>query len=174
MKRIITISLLTALLLAACGSAGGQLAIQDAWARPSAAGNNGAVYLQISNGPDEDTLTGASADLARAVEIHESRMVEAEEDADHGHDHSEGDHEHEGDSHADTAEGGMEDMATMQMRPVESLSLAAGEAVLFEPGGFHVMLIDLQQDLVEGQTFTITLHFAEAGDVEVEVVVEQR
>lgn len=146
---------LGAMALGACGSGEGRLAVQDAWARPTGAGNNGAVYLLITNGGSaDDALVGASTDLARAVEIHE--VMPVEEDA-------EGGMEHEG-----------MDMDAMQMRPVNRLAVPAGEEILFEPGSYHVMLVDLQRDLVEGETFMVTLHFEGAGVIEVEVMVGEQ
>lgn len=47
--------------------------ISGAWVRPGAAGQNSAVYMTIANrtGAD-DRLVEAAADVARAVEIHET------------------------------------------------------------------------------------------------------
>lgn len=61
---------------------------------------------------------------------------------------------------------------TMEMRPQENVPVPSGGSVAFEPGGFHVMLIDLQQDLLPGDTFDLTLTFQSAGErtVTVEVV----
>lgn len=60
----------------------------------------------------------------------------------------------------------------MRMRQVEAIDLAAGEATTLRPGGLHVMLIGLEDRLVEGETFPLTLSFEGAGAVEVEVTVE--
>ncbi len=43
----------------------------------------------------------------------------------------------------------------------------------FKPGGYHIMLIGLKKRLVEGQTVPLTLTFARAGAVNVEVKVEK-
>lgn len=155
---------LAVLALGACSAAGGRVAVQDAWARPSVAGSNAAVYLSITNGgSSEDVLLGASGEQARAVELHQSMMVEEDVTDMSGED--EGGMEHEHMAMGDDA---------MQMTPIDSLSLAAGESVTFEPGGYHVMLIDLQQNLELGETFEITLHFEQAGDVSVQVEVADR
>ena len=46
------------------------------------------------------------------------------------------------------------------MAPVEGgLEVPAGETVSLEPGGLHVMLLDLQRDLAEGDTVTVELEF---------------
>jgi copper(I)-binding protein len=62
----------------------------------------------------------------------------------------------------------------MQMRPIEGgLEVPAGGSVTLEPGGYHVMLIGLSEDLVAGMTFDLTLTFEQAGDVVVQVVVQR-
>jgi copper(I)-binding protein len=61
---------------------------------------------------------------------------------------------------------------TMTMRPVAGgLALPAGQAVVFKPGGYHVMLLDLKAPLTEGETVSITLTFEDAGTVVVEAPV---
>ena len=46
---------------------------------------------------------------------------------------------------------------TMRMRAVPSLELPAGAAVELKPGGYHVMLMDLKQQLKAGDTVPLTL-----------------
>ncbi len=58
----------------------------------------------------------------------------------------------------------------MEARP-DGFALPAGESLLFEPGGKHVMLVGLHEPLVEGDTFTVTLSFAHAAPLTVEVPV---
>ena len=64
------------------------------------------------------------------------------------------------------------DMASMH--PVEQIDLPAGGSVELKPGGYHIMLIGITQPLEEGQTVTITLHFAQADDIEVQAPVRQQ
>jgi copper(I)-binding protein len=45
----------------------------------------------------------------------------------------------------------------MQMRAVDALALPAGKTVDLQPGGYHVMLIDLVKPLAKGETVPITL-----------------
>lgn len=59
----------------------------------------------------------------------------------------------------------------MQMQPVASVEVPADGQVTFEPGGLHVMLIGLQQDLEAGDGFEITLKFEHSKDVLVEATV---
>jgi periplasmic copper chaperone A len=60
----------------------------------------------------------------------------------------------------------------MKMQQVEDLPIAAGESLTFQPGGYHLMLFNLTQPMNAGDKFPLTLHFAEAGDVEVVVNVQ--
>ena len=45
----------------------------------------------------------------------------------------------------------------MRMRQVKGLDLPAGKPVALSPGGYHVMLLDLKQQLKEGDSIPITL-----------------
>jgi copper(I)-binding protein len=122
----------------------GSLQVADAWARPAPASELSAAYFTVRNGTGEaDMLIGASTDAAGATELHTSMP-------------------------ASDGESGM-----MTMMPVERVEVPAGGEVAFEPGGYHVMLFDLQQELVVGDHFTMTLHFAVAGDVDVDVHVAE-
>ncbi len=67
----------------------------------------------------------------------------------------------------------IDDAGVMRMNPVDGVEVPAGESIEFESGGYHVMLIGLHHDLVAGESFEITLEFAEHGDVEVEVDIRQ-
>lgn len=59
------------------------------------------------------------------------------------------------------------------MRPLrEGLDIAPGATVKLAPGGYHLMLMDLQQALQEGEKVKGTLEFERAGTVEVEFAVE--
>jgi len=60
----------------------------------------------------------------------------------------------------------------MEMHQLQSVPLKAGQDVAFEPGGLHVMLIGLKQDLKAGDTFEITLGFKNHEDLTVRVAVQ--
>jgi periplasmic copper chaperone A len=65
------------------------------------------------------------------------------------------------------------DGGVMKMRPVEGgLEIKPGQTVQFDPGGYHVMLVGLTQQLKEGDHFKATLEFAKAGKVDVDFTVE--
>jgi copper(I)-binding protein len=55
----------------------------------------------------------------------------------------------------------------MAMHPVDRIAVPAGQTVKLEPGGYHIMLINLTGDLKAGDTIQLTLTFEKAGDVTV-------
>ena len=61
----------------------------------------------------------------------------------------------------------------MQMIPQASIPLAAGVKVEFKPGGLHVMLIGLKQELKIGDEFELTLHFKNHADITLKVIVKE-
>lgn len=64
------------------------------------------------------------------------------------------------------------DDGMMQMRPVDGgIPVPAQGNQALKPGGFHVMLIGLNNDLKKGDTFEVELTFANAGIVPVTVEV---
>jgi copper(I)-binding protein len=58
-----------------------------------------------------------------------------------------------------------------QMRPVDAIEVAPGSPTLLQPGGLHIMLIDLKAPLQAGTSFPVTLTFEKAGTVTVQVAV---
>lgn len=63
------------------------------------------------------------------------------------------------------------DDGTMMMRKIKSAIVPANDHVMFEPTGKHIMLINLEERLVQGHTFTLTLTFEKAGTVVVPVQI---
>jgi copper(I)-binding protein len=66
----------------------------------------------------------------------------------------------------------IKDGDVMRMRQVSSIDVPAGGTVSLQPGGLHIMLIDLKEPLRQGETFPLTLTFAKAGTVAVYVPVK--
>jgi copper(I)-binding protein len=60
----------------------------------------------------------------------------------------------------------------MRMREVPSIDVPAGGSVSMQPGGLHVMLMGLKQPLRQGEVFPLTLTFANAGPITVEIPVK--
>jgi periplasmic copper chaperone A len=129
-------------LLSACGDDAGSVPVIDGqWARPGEEGDNTAAYMEIRNDGDDDiALIGASSDVGRMVEVHESKMADG----------------------------------VMRMEEVEEIVIPAGESAQLEPGGFHVMIMNLNEDLEPGDSFSLTLHFDGLDDVEIDVTVEEQ
>ncbi len=62
--------------------------------------------------------------------------------------------------------------AVMRMREQkDGIALPAGKPVALTPGGYHVMLMDLQKPLVAGQVIAVTLRFQHAPPMDLEVHV---
>lgn len=127
-----------------------EIEVTDVWARQSPMGTTaGAVYMNITSAED-DALVGASvpAEIAGTVEVHETVMAEEDMGANMGEE-----------------TGGDEgNMGSMTMREVESVDLPAGETVALEPGGLHIMLLDLVEPLEVGDTFEVTLTFGSGAE----------
>jgi periplasmic copper chaperone A len=66
----------------------------------------------------------------------------------------------------------IKDGDVMRMREVESIDVPAGSTVMLQPGGLHVMLIDLKAPLKAGEQFPLTLTFEKAGAMTIEVPVK--
>jgi copper(I)-binding protein len=141
--------------VAACGDddAADGITIGDPWARASAMTQNaGAVYMQIDAGANGDTLLGVSvsSDIAAMAELHETVMVD--------------------DGSGTTMADGM---GAMTMQAIESLAIPSNGTVSLEPGGYHIMLMDLVDPLVSGETFEVTLRFEDSGDQTIQVEVRE-
>lgn len=61
----------------------------------------------------------------------------------------------------------------MQMNQVFSVPLEKGSEVAFEPGGFHVMLVNVSKELTVGETIEVALHFKNHEDIPVNVSVAE-
>lgn len=65
-----------------------------------------------------------------------------------------------------------EDNGVSRMREIPRVDLAPGAKTVFKPGEMHMMLVGMKQPLVQGQSFSLTLRFEKAGNVEITVPVE--
>jgi len=61
----------------------------------------------------------------------------------------------------------------MMMNHVEFVSLEPSAKVEFMPGGYHVMLIGLEQDLKAGDEIEVTLQFEKGPDLVVKATVKK-
>jgi copper(I)-binding protein len=148
--------------------------VADVWARPVedlTAKDTSAVYMVITAGAEGDSLVKASvpSDVAGTVELHETVAADEGESM-------------EGDSMESTTTAMSGDsMATettmgggmMSMQPVEAIEVPADGSVALEPGGFHIMLLDVKKVLAVGDTIEVTLTFEKAGEVQATAEVRE-
>lgn len=66
----------------------------------------------------------------------------------------------------------MAEDGTMAMAPVTEIPIPAHTDAVLEPGGYHIMLIQLVEPLVEGEQIELTLEFADAASQTVLVPVQ--
>lgn len=138
----------------------GDLTVANAWARRTVPGQrNGAVYLEITGGSRRDVLRGVEVDtvVAASAELHETTE---------GHSSGTGPNQRSG--------GGHHSHHGMQMKELVELPVPSGASIRLEPGGRHIMLLDLTRPLEVGQRFPLRLRFEQAGTVEVVVEVRAR
>lgn len=64
------------------------------------------------------------------------------------------------------------DAGVMKMRAVRGIEIKPGAKAELTPGGYHIMLIDLKQQLKSGDKIPLTLVFEKSGKVDVTVAVE--
>jgi copper(I)-binding protein len=154
-----------ALLLAACNANAPQEAvieIEDAWVRATAleeAGTDaGETQAESSAGNSMGHAAGGTsaaylriknrgrtADRLIAVQSSAARVVEM-----HVSEEREG---------------------VMMMSRVDGIDIPGLGQVELKPGGLHLMMIDLQQGLVAGQSIRLTLVFEQSGEFEIEAPV---
>jgi copper(I)-binding protein len=150
------------LILVSCAGSD-PVTVSDAWARSSPTGvTMGAAYFDITSVVNDSLLAvSVSSDIAARAEIHEVvKAMEMSDDASEMHD----DEMHDDEMHD----------GAMSMQEMDALELPAGTLVQLVPGGNHVMLIDLAEPLVVGETFDLTLDFDQAPDLTVTVEVSDR
>lgn len=125
--------------VAACGGRNsGMLEVRDVWGRnaPSAA-LNGAFYMTLVNGTDEDDqLVSVASDACGTTELHEMAMQ-------------------------------ADNVMTMRPVTGGVIDIPAGATVLLEVGGLHVMCLDKRVDFQVGDEVPLVLTFARAGTVPV-------
>jgi copper(I)-binding protein len=155
-------------------AAGGEPTVSDAWARPSAMMQGaGAVYMEITGGDEADELVAASVptSIAAKAELHETSMGGMNDmDMDDMGDMNDMDDMDDMNDMGDMDD--MNDMSGMMtMREVSAIDIPAGGTVTLEPGGLHIMLIDLAEPLAAGSSFDLTLDFASGTSLVVPVEV---
>lgn len=145
--------------------------VSEVWARAALEGSNTAIYFVVDGGSSQDRLVGVAVPdgTGASTEIHETVPVDADDSDDDMADMAEG--ADDGHDMADSDHGDGSKMMTM--RPVEGVDIPAGGRVVFEPGGYHVMVMDLEQALTGGDELPVTLVFDKAGDIDVVAEVRE-
>jgi copper(I)-binding protein len=126
------------------GSAAPTLSVTDAWTRAVAPGGESAITTAVYFTIENDS--GADDQLLSVT----TAVAEAAE------------------MHGSTITNGV-----MQMRRAQTVELPAGETVVFEPGGLHVMLIGVREPLEAGDRIDLELTFAQSGTMTVTVEVRE-
>lgn len=142
MKSLVFAGALTLAAAPAFADDGAEIMAMDPYAyATSASAIAGGAYISLMNRGDADRLVGATGDVAKRVEVHQT----------------------------ETEDG------VMKMRPVEGgLELPAEAELTMAPGGYHVMLMGLQEPLSEGESFPVTLEFESGETLTVDVPVIAR
>jgi periplasmic copper chaperone A len=142
MKRVIFVSALLVLVLAALGGCApnASLSVSNVRSNACKAGDDCGVFMMIANPAGQgDVLLGAKTDVAMSAGLH--TVVKDAQGA-------------------------------MKMTPVENIPVPASGSVELKPGSLHIMLMKLNKDLKSGDTFPLTLSYQKAGDMTVQVKVQ--
>lgn len=59
----------------------------------------------------------------------------------------------------------------MRMRPINGIDIPSGGEVVLEPGGLHIMLMDLHQSLVVGEAIVLTLSFESGAEIKTAIPI---
>jgi copper(I)-binding protein len=70
--------------------------------------------------------------------------------------------------HTHLHEGGM-----MKMRPVKDIPIPAGGEARLQPGGLHIMLIDMKAPLLDGDQLPLTLSFDDGSSKVIKLPVKK-
>ncbi len=161
---LLAAALLVAAVASGCSGAGGSIKVSEPWARTSSMmASAGAAYMVIENsGSAADALVGAASPAAKTVEVHETYDMSMESPMP-----SDG----MGMESPMPSDGMGEGM--MGMRPIDRLEIPAGGTVELKPGSYHIMLIDLNQELKVGDKIEVTLKFEKAGEIKVTAEVRE-
>jgi len=125
-------------------SSTGSITVSKPWARTSPMeATNGAVYLTIKN-------TGTKDNALVSASVPESVAMEAQL--------------HE----TKTGSGG-----TMQMSEVSQITLGGKSTTKLEPGGYHIMLMQLAKPLKTGSKIKVTLEFESGPKQTMQAVVKK-
>ena len=155
MRQLIFVLLLTfSALLTSCATApeGVHLEIESAWVRSSAAAsgstNMDAMAPSASTSAAYMVIRNAGTEPDTLLTIRSDAAEVAE-------------------LHISETQNGV----TM-MSAVENVPVPARDKVELKPGGLHIMLIKLKQELTAGEKITLTLVFEKSGEIQIEAEIK--
>jgi copper(I)-binding protein len=67
----------------------------------------------------------------------------------------------------------MDDLGVMSMHHQNHIDIPPDSQIEFAPGGLHVMLIDLEQDLQLGDSIQVTFKFQNSDDITLDIPIKQ-
>lgn len=138
-KRTLWVAVLLLLFLSGCAAEEpGVLFVQSVWGRPSPEGaQTAAFYMTLVNESE-------TQDVLQSVSTDACETVELHRSS-------------------------IDEDGVMRMAPVPGgqIAVPAGESVVLEPGGLHVMCIGLRHPLEVGQEVPLTLEFEGVGPIAV-------
>ncbi len=147
-RSIAWVALVCLVALAACSSydvpKDGPLRVTDAWARATNVSGTGAIYLTLENADTAAVMIRGAGTLIAAA-------AEFHETAK------------------------MQGMAGMtHMTRLDSIPIARGATLTMQPGGLHIMLIDLKMAIAPGDTVPLVIQLGDGRTTSVEAVVREK
>jgi copper(I)-binding protein len=130
-----------ALTAAACGDDSGPLTISEVRGQTTL-GDNGAIYFTIENSGETDYVVSARVLGDMADRIGDVQL------------------------HETVTDGG-----SMQMNEVDRFEIPGDGALALEPGGFHVMLLNIDPPIKIGDTIEVELTFEDHDPITIEAEV---
>ncbi|MCP4427265.1 MAG: copper chaperone PCu(A)C [Chloroflexi bacterium] len=140
--KLVLVTLLLVGVVACTSSGGGELEVTDAWGRTSPkVAQNGAFYMNIVNNTSGDEQLLSAT--TEACDVVELHEMYMKEG----------------------------DVMGMREAPGGKIDISAGETVELKVGGLHVMCIGKLADFEVGDSYPVTLTFANAGEMEINVEI---
>lgn len=150
MKKLILLTVLAMMLVSCSPPAQNSITVQDAWAR--------ATSMDMQMDHNHDSMGGKTSAIYMVIvnqTNQEDRLIAAKASA------------------AETVEIHETRMENdiMKMQKVDGVAIPANGKVELKPGGYHIMLINLKQDLKAGEKIPFTLIFEKNGEINLEAEV---
>jgi copper(I)-binding protein len=149
---LIVMVLVSVFLIAACSNkgTGSSIGVVDPWVRSTGKGGQG----QSEQGKAMGSNSAAYMKISNKGDVTD-RLVKVE-----------GEIAENIELHRSEMKDGV-----MTMNPVEYIEVSSNDTVELKPGGLHIMLIGIRNDLKIGEQVELILHFEEFGEMTVEAEV---